>query len=306
MKLALIFPGQASQYVGMGKDLCERYPLANEFYDKASDVLEFDLKQISFQGPEEELKQTRITQPAIFVHSVIVAHLLAERGVRPAIVAGHSLGEYSALVGAQAISFEDGLQLVKLRGELMQQAGNRNPGTMAAILGLKTEQVTAICREAEDAGVVVPANFNSPEQVVISGSITGVHKAMELAKTKGAKRVVELVVSGAFHSPLMIPARDQLGQALAKIKIQKPSCPVVPNVTAEPTEDVEVIRRCLVEQLTSPVQWVDSMRTVINFGVEKFLEVGPGKVLCGLLRRIDRQAVCETVGTVEEIENIHN
>jgi len=288
----------------MGKDLYETFPIARELYDQAVNILGFDLRSLSFEGPEEELKQTYITQPAIFVHSVIVNRLLDQRGISPHIVAGHSLGEYSALVAAGVLDFESGLRLVKLRGELMQRAGEENPGTMAAIIGLNPLEVEDLCREASEVGVVCAANFNSPEQVAISGSIEGVHRAMELARARGAKRVVELVVSGAFHSPLMKGAEERLGQALEQTAFHDPRMPVVPNVTASPTTRSEEIRQNLLRQLTHPVRWVESIQKMITFGAHQFLEVGPGRVLTGLLRRINREVQGIPVGTLEDLNRL--
>ena len=302
--IAFIFPGQGSQQVGMGKDLYESFPLARTFYDRAEEILGFPLKKYSFNGPEEELKQTRVTQPALFVHSVIVDQILKEAGIRPEIVAGHSLGEYSALVSAEALSFEEALPLVKLRGELMQHAGEIRPGTMAAILGLSDEEVEALCREASASGVVVPANYNSPGQLVVSGSVEGVRKAMELAKEKGARRAVELVVSGAFHSPLMESAVEKLKEAIENADFRKPRVPLVPNVTAQATTDPAEIREQLVRQLVQPVRWVESVREMVRQGATQFYEVGSGRVLTGLLKRIDRNVSCTPVGTVETLSKM--
>lgn len=304
-KNAFIFPGQASQYVGMGKDLVEKYEIARDLYEKADDILGFKLSHISFEGPEEELKQTRVTQPAIFVHSVIVYSLLAEKDFYPELVAGHSLGEYSALVAADALNFESALELVKLRAELMQQAGEQNPGTMAAILGLSSTDLETVCKEAEKYGVVQPANYNSPLQIVISGSVSGVQRAMELAKESGAKKVVPLVVSGAFHSPLMESAQEGLKEKLEATQFEKAKIPVYTNVTAKPVTDPGEIKEFLFKQLTFPVRWAESMQNMTDDGAESFYEVGPKNVLKGLMRSIDRKIPVATIGTVEEIESIH-
>lgn len=288
MDFAYVFPGQASQYVGMGKDLYDSFPIAREMYNKAEKILDFDLKSISFEGPEEMLKQTNVTQPAIFVHSCIVHELLKEKNPVPSFVAGHSLGEYSALAASRSLSFETGLELVKLRGQLMQDAGEQNPGTMAAIIGLSPDELSDICKIAGKTGIVVPANYNSPGQIAVSGSLAGVKEVIVLAKTAGAKRAVELVVSGAFHSPLMAQATKKMVIALNNAEFKKPLCPIVPNVSAKPTRQPEEIREYLAKQLTNPVLWVASIEAIITRGVTKFYEIGPGKVLSGLIRRINR------------------
>ncbi len=288
MDFAYVFPGQASQYVGMGKDLYDSFPIAREMYNKAVKILDFDLKSISFEGPEEMLKQTKVTQPAIFVHSCIVHELLREKNPVPSFVAGHSLGEYSALAASRSLSFETGLELVKLRGQLMQDAGEQNPGTMAAIIGLSPDELSDICKIAGKTGIVVPANYNSPSQIAVSGSLAGVKEVIVLAKTAGAKRAMELVVSGAFHSPLMAQATKKMIIALNNAEFKKPLCPIVPNVSAKPTRQPEEIREYLAQQLTNPVLWVASIEAIITQGVTKFYEIGPGKVLSGLIRRINR------------------
>ena len=283
--IAFVFPGQGSQYVGMGKDLCEQDAGVRQLFQRTDDLLGVSLSHICFQGPEDELRQTKNTQPAIFLHSVAIVRLLAE--TRPAMVAGHSLGEYSALVAAGAITFEDALRLVRLRGELMQRAGELRRGTMAAVVGLQPDTVEQVCRDASHAGVVQPANFNSPGQIVISGSVEGVHKAMELAKQAGAKLVKELVVSGAFHSPLMETARDGLKNALDATRFQDATIPVYANVTAEPITRATDIRELLYQQVTSPVRWEQTVKNMVRDGASGFVEVGPGKVLQGLVKRIE-------------------
>lgn len=289
---AYLFPGQGSQYVGMGKDLYEQNEEARALFEKADALLGFPLSRICFEGPEEELRQTRNTQPAIFLHSMVLVALM-EKGQgglsegRAGMAAGHSLGEYSALVFAGALSFEDGLRLVRLRGELMQKAGIENPGTMAAVVGLEPDVVEDVCREASGDGIVQPANLNSPGQIVISGSVAGVRRGMELAKKRGAKLTKELQVSGAFHSPLMASAGDGLRAALEKTAIRDAEIPVYSNVTAQPVRKADEIRSLLYRQLTSAVRWEESVRNMIADGAVQFIEVGPGKVLQGLTKRID-------------------
>jgi len=301
---AFIYPGQASQYIGMAKDLCGKFSLTQELFARANKLLGFDIQQICFFGPEEKLTQTDVTQPAIFIHSAIVTRLLAEKGIIPDMVAGHSLGEYSALYAAGILDFDETLMLVKRRGELMQRAGVENPGTMAAIIGLDPAEVEAVCREAASAGIVCPANFNSPGQIAISGSVAGVQHAMTLAKAKGAKMAKQLTVGGAFHSPLMASAREGLRDGLQKAHFHEAKCPIYLNVTAKPTQNVEEMRQRLDEQLTSPVRWIEIIENMIAAGATQFYEVGPGNVLAGLLKRINKNFVAKTVGKVVEVESI--
>lgn len=283
-KVAYIFPGQGSQYVGMGKDLFSEFPAAKEVFQKADATLGLPLSKICFEGPEEELKKTKNTQPAIFLLSLAVWKILNPKDA--AMVAGHSLGEYSALVAAGALAFEDALKLVRLRGELMQKAGEENPGTMAAVVGLDAKVVGEVCSTAWKEGVVQAANFNSPGQIVISGSVSGVRKGMEIAKERGAKLVKELVVSGAFHSPLMQSAKEGLKVALDEVEIHDAKIPVYANVTAKPVQKASEIRTLLFEQVTSPVRWHETVVNMAADGATSFIEIGPGKVLQGLVKRI--------------------
>ncbi|MCB0833279.1 MAG: ACP S-malonyltransferase [Bacteroidetes bacterium] len=304
-KTALIFPGQGSQYVGMGRDFFDNYDAALKVYEKASDVLGFDLAKVSFDGPEEELKQTRVTQPAIFTHSIAVLTVLKEQFGSNSefhMAAGHSLGEYSALVAAGVLAFEDALAIVKVRAEGMQKAGEENRGTMAAIIGMESEALINLCEEASSAGIVQCANFNSPGQIVISGSVAGVQKAMELAKSAGARMVKELVVSGAFHSPLMASAKAAVAQILEKSKFHTAGVPVYANVTAKPVLETGAIKTLLIDQITGAVRWEESMKCMVADGATQFYEIGPGNVLQGLLKRIDKSIHCESIGKIGELE----
>lgn len=284
MKKAYLFPGQGSQYTGMGENHYLFNPIFKRFCDQSSEILGHDLISVMFEGPEEELKQTRNTQPAIFLHSIALFESLKQQ---PDMVAGHSLGEFSALTAAKALGFEDALRLVRKRGELMQEAGEQQKGTMAAVIGMEEADVEKICSEAaEDTGEdVVPANYNATGQLVISGAETAVEKAIELLKEKGCKMAKKLPVSGAFHSSLMQPARDGLKEELDKVEIKKADYPVYANVNAEPTNDPEVIRNNLIEQLLNPVKWTQTMQAMQNDDAGLFIEVGPGKVLQGLVKR---------------------
>lgn len=284
MALALIFPGQGSQYVGMAHELAQHYPAAADILQAADDVLGFSLSSLMAEGPEDELTATKNAQPALLTHSVAVLRVVEERLPPVAMAAGHSLGEFSAHVAAGTLGFEAALGAVRLRGELMQQAGVTRPGAMAAILGLDDHSVEDVCTRVE-GGVCVPANFNSSGQVVISGDMTGVEEGMALAREAGAKKVVELNVSGAFHSPLMEPAADGLREHLETLTFKDPSYPVYSNATAEPIRSGDMARDLLVKQLTSPVRWAASVDHMVTHGADRFLELGPGKVLSTLNRR---------------------
>jgi len=307
MKTAYLFPGQASQFVGMGLDLYETHPIAKAFYDRANSLLPFDLIKVSFEGPAEELTQTRITQPAIFVHSVVVAQIIDPRGIHMNATAGHSLGEYSALVAAGSLSFDDALNIVALRGELMQNAGDERPGTMAAVIGLDADKVIEICGNASSNGeVVVAANLNAPGQIAISGDVAAVERAMELAKANGAKRALKLNVSGAFHSPLMEPAAEKLAEKLRSVSFRPPNVPIYQNVTAEPTQDTTALLDGLIKQLTHPVRWIETIQNMAANDIQKFIEVGPGVVLQGLVKRIESTANLTSVGNVEQIKEFRS
>ena len=286
MKKAYIFPGQGSQFVGMGKDLYESSPLAKSLFDEANHILGFAITDVMFAGDEESLKQTRVTQPAIFLHSVIQRQVLGE-AFTPDMVAGHSLGEFSALVASGVLTFEEGLRLVAKRAEAMQKACELQRGTMAAILGLDDAVVEQACKNTE--GVVTPANYNCPGQLVISGAYEAVEKACETLKTAGAKRALILPVGGAFHSALMKPAEEELAKAIGEITFQKPLCPIYQNVTTTAMTDPETIKKNLIAQLTAPVKWTQSVQQMIQDGATTFIELAPGKVLQGLVKKINKE-----------------
>lgn len=303
MKLAAIFPGQGSQYIGMGKDLYTNYRLAREVFQEADEVLGFPLSKLIFEGPEEELNKTVNTQPAILTTSIACWRVLAqEEGFIPAAAAGHSLGEFSALVAVGALSFADAVALVRKRGQLMQEAAPLGTAGMAVILGLENEKVVEVCREASSVGIVEPANFNCPGQVVISGLNPALEKAMELAKAAGAKRALPLAVSGPFHSSLMKPAGEGLALELAKITIKDPRVPVMANVTAEYIREKAVIQESLVKQVSSSVRWEESVRAMAASGITSFVEIGPGKVLSGLVKKITKEVLILNVEDKASLE----
>ena len=293
MKHAYVFPGQGAQAVGMGKDLYDNVPAAKELFEKANEILGFRITDIMFAGTDEQLKQTKVTQPAVFLHSVIMAKAL---GVNPDAVAGHSLGEFSALVVAGALSFEDGLKLVSKRAMAMQAACEAQPGTMAAILGLDDKTVEEICASID--GVVVAANYNCPGQLVISGAVEAVEAACEKAKAAGARRALRLPVGGAFHSPLMEPAKQELEKAINEAPFQTPTCPIYQNVDAKPYTDPAAIKANLIAQLTAPVRWTYIVKNMLADGVTEFTELGPGTVLQGLIKKVDASAAVESKSTL--------
>ena len=285
---AFVFPGQGAQFVGMGKDLYDNNPLAKELFEKANEILGYRITDIMFSGTDEELKQTKVTQPAVFLHSVISALCMGD-GFCPSMVAGHSLGEFSALVASGALSFEDGLKLVYARAMAMQKACDKEPSTMAAIVGLPDEKVEEVCSSVNREGhVVVPANYNCPGQLVISGDIEAVGEACELLKAAGAKRALVLKVGGAFHSPLMQPAKDELQAAIEQTSFAAPKCPVYQNVDGKPHTDPAEIKANLIAQLTSSVRWTACVQNMIADGADDFTECGPGKALQGMIARIDK------------------
>lgn len=291
---AYVFPGQGAQFPGMGKDLYEQSAEAKELFDKANEILGFDMTKIMFEGSAEDLKQTKVTQPAVFLHSVLLAKTIED--FQPEMVAGHSLGEFSALVASGAMSFEDGLRLVSQRAIAMQKACERQPSTMAAIIGLEDAVVEEVCQNISE--VVVAANYNCPGQLVISGSIEGVNKACEQLKEKGAKRALILPVGGAFHSPLMEPAREQLAAAIEATTFNKPICPIYQNVDAKAQTDPAIIKENLIAQLTAPVKWTQSVQNMVADGATDFTEVGPGKALQGMIAKIDRQATISGISSL--------
>lgn len=303
MKNSWIFPGQASQKIGMGKDLYDKTEIGKKYYNIANEILEADIQSISFNGPEEILKKTKYTQPAIFIVSAIIGHAMIEKGYTPDIVAGHSLGEYSALVVSGAFDFSTGLELVKLRAESMQNAGKINRGTMAAIIGLSSDDVNNLCDEISTEKIVVVANYNTKNQIVVSGHIEAVGNLMISAKEFGAKMVIPLNVSGAFHSPLMSPAREALADKLDSIQISDILYPLYTNVDAKPITKGEEIKKSLIRQLESPVQWHNVIQKMINNGSDHFTEIGPGKVLQGLNRKIDKNVSTKGIQTYEDILN---
>lgn len=288
---AFIFPGQGAQFTGMGQDLYQSNEKARTFFDTAQAVLGFDIKQIMFEGSAEELRQTRVTQPAVFIHSAVIALVQANA---PQMVAGHSLGEFTALVGNRALSFEDALKLVATRATAMQKACEKQPSVMAAILGLDDAIVEEVCASIKEE-IVVAANYNTPGQLVISGTVKGIETACEKLKAAGAKRALPLQVGGAFHSPLMAPAREELAAAIDKVIFSTPACPIYQNVNALPSSDAKVIKENLIAQLTAPVRWTQTVKNMVKDGATRFYECGPGKVLQGLVKKIEPTVAAESL-----------
>ncbi|MEI6757994.1 MAG: ACP S-malonyltransferase [Chlorobium sp.] len=297
---AFVFPGQGSQYCGMGKDIFDTFPAARTMMERANELLGYSITDIMFSGSEEELRQTKYTQSAIFLHSIALATLLGREDI--AMTAGHSLGEYTALCFAGAINFDDAVRIVAKRGELMQNAGQQHPGTMAAIIGMPDSSLEGLLAEAGQEGIVQAANFNSPGQVVISGDIAAVKKAVALAPSKGARMAKELVVSGAFHSPLMKPAEEELAAALGRIDIKDAEIPVCMNAVARPVTSAAEIRQNLILQLTSSVLWAQSIEAMVQSGISEFVEIGPQKVLQGLIKRIDKSVTSSGIDTALDIQ----
>jgi [acyl-carrier-protein] S-malonyltransferase len=295
VSIAFLFPGQGSQAVCMGQDLAEKFPVARRTFEEADEALGTKLSQLCFDGPEDQLRLTENTQPAILTVSVAAWRVLDEKGIKPAFVAGHSLGEYSAHVASGTISFDDAVRTVRNRGKYMQEAVPVGTGAMAAILGMNLDAVGAICGDAAQGEVCEPANINSPEQIVISGRAGAVERAVKLAQERGAKRAVMLPVSAPFHCSLMRPAQERLAADLQKLEFSQPRFPVISNVYASPIEDAESAREALIRQVTGSVKWSESMQLLVSRGAQTFIEVGPGKVLCGLMRQIDRSKKCVNV-----------
>lgn len=300
-KIAFLFPGQGSQYVGMGKDLYSKYESFKKIFDEAEKILNFKLKQVIFEGPIEKLKQTQFTQPAIFTTSVACREILREKGINAEIVAGHSLGEYTALFAAGSLTLAEALKLVQKRSQFMQEAGQKRPGTMTAIIGLNIQDVSDICRTVSQYGIIEAVNFNCPGQIVIAGDVKAGEEAVKLALEKGAIKAITLEVSGAFHSSLMNEASQKFSQELAKYEIKNAGIPLITNFNADQTKDAAQIRECMIKQVNNPVRWEESINKMLAVGVDTFIEVGPGRVLSGLVKRIDKNI---TILNVEDEKSL--
>ena len=305
-KIAFLFPGQGSQYVGMGQDLYSKYGSVKKVFDEANEILNFELKKVIFEGPADKLKETQFTQPAVFVTSIGCLEILRDKGISAQILAGHSLGEYTAFVAAGSLSFSDGLKLVQKRAQFMQEVARKRKGTMAAIIGLSIEEVNNICREVSPQGVAEPVNFNTPGQIVIAGDVKACEEAVKLAGDRGAIRAITLEVSGAFHSSLMDEASQKLTLELEQYNINQATIGVIANFSADEVKDPKQIKQAMIKQLNNPVRWEDSMSKIMGMGIDTFIEIGPGRVLSGLMKRINKNITILNVGDEKSLDKTLN